>query len=460
MRKILIRLLVVFASTLFALAAVEFTFRVWGSIEGRRMADDVLAMDPFKRPIVVFCGDSHIYGAYFEKEATIAAAVERRSKRDGSNGIRCINLGIPGAASWDVLEQARLALLVKPRAIVVRCGINNIAILPDDEGLGWLEKLRITKLIRRTMTNYRLAREAASGDRVARESMSPGVKADFIQLPDERVGFVMNDREGMPVVRTYKQKHDGEIGECLPRYILDCKKMAREARAAGAECIFLTYSVERESPFAPLTDAIRVVANEEGAQLVSCGEGFDRWLKAGAEPVDPAARIVKLQNRRAQYLVKDRHPAPAGYDVEASLVIKKLAGMGIVGNACIEEIEAFAPDRAPGQPAVAQAAGAPAKFEIRGTPGDDVVLLFGAAGSSVLDKITIPLDATALDKTVPDISLQRIHGVLGADGKTILSVDGEIIQKLPAKAFALCIASRGSGNTLQQFVSEPVGVKK
>ncbi|MBI3820610.1 MAG: hypothetical protein HY286_18110 [Planctomycetes bacterium] len=56
--------------------------------------------------------------------------------------------------------------------------------------------------------------------------------------------------------------------------------------------------------------------------------------------------------------------------------------------------------------------------------------------------------------------MQSIRGVLGVDGKTTLSATPEFMQDLSPYAFATCVASRGSGNTLQQFDSEPLVVKE
>ena len=96
MRRILIRAGIVLAAFVIALALVEMGMRVWARVEGMRMAEELTGNDPLHRPIVVFCGDSNIYGVYVKPDETLPAVVERLCASRRAMGSAASILGFPG----------------------------------------------------------------------------------------------------------------------------------------------------------------------------------------------------------------------------------------------------------------------------------------------------------------------------------------------------------------------------
>ena len=117
------RLLVAFTAFLVALALLEVGLRVVGAIQ-LAAANRKLAGEDDGRPIVAFIGDSNIYGLYVANPETdtLPKQVEALSCSGGARGVRCVNLAIPAATTWNVVDQCSKALELHPVAVVARAG--------------------------------------------------------------------------------------------------------------------------------------------------------------------------------------------------------------------------------------------------------------------------------------------------------------------------------------------------
>lgn len=420
------------------------------------MADEVRAYDPLQRPIVIFCGDSHTYGVYFNKDETLPTAVERASTRDGARGIRAVNLGIPGSASWDVLDQVRQALSIRPRAVAVRCGVNNLSVLPPDEGLGALENLRIVKLCRRTLLNYQMRRQAHSSSAL-NIGADPKDQIRFVNLEDSNVGMVAVSREGNANILLHKPKTDGVFDGFAPRLQADCRAMIQEAKAAGVSIFFYSYSAADENPFDNITNVVRETVLKEGAPFIECTPAMAAFLAANT-PAQPLAAEVHRQNRKQYFQVNDRHPSPVGYAMEAEMLIQAFADSGIVGKNCVKPLDSVMPGSNPHLPVVSALVDAPGSFRIQGFAGDSVTILLGAEGRTIDEKIMIPVDTKEFEKLRAEFSLGELKSKFTEKGEAVLSVPAAVLKRLPSPVFAVAVAGHGSGPSLQRFVSMPLRV--
>lgn len=460
MAKLLRGIGVALATFVLAIGAIEVTLRVWARLEGRRLAEQVIAVDPENRPIVAFCGDSNIYGVYVEPEETLPRAVQRLSVRDGSKGIRTINLGVPGNASWDVLEHVRRALVVKPAAIVVTCGINNLSVLPTDEGLGIFEALKITKMIRRQIANHEIREKSAKGVRLTLGPDGKEIDGTHILLSEGRGAVIMTDREGNTQVRTAIGWNPGNFQAAEPRMRRDFEAMVRECQAVKVPLVFATYLAGEEGFFLGITELMRDMADADGIFLADCA----RWLQPAIEkeakgPFGPRT-IHLLQNARSRVLVTDNHPTPLGYEVEARVVAKALKGAGVLPGYEPEDPLTPLENARVTIPSVHQSETDFQQFTVETEPGDEVTLLIGPPGLGSWFNVQVPVDLTKWKELRSKYSLTEVKGTAGPDGRVTLAVLGQILSELPSPVWIVAATARGGlYGSARRFLSPPLAVK-
>src|SRR5262245_14757943 len=98
------------------------------------------------RPVVLFAGDSNVYGLHVRDTETLAAQAEAVARECDPPGFTAFNRGRSGAPSWIAREEVESALeRLKPEAVVVRVGVNDSVTIPP-EAESWMDGLRLAKL--------------------------------------------------------------------------------------------------------------------------------------------------------------------------------------------------------------------------------------------------------------------------------------------------------------------------
>ncbi|MBI3818308.1 MAG: amidohydrolase family protein [Planctomycetes bacterium] len=447
-RKLTISAIAAVAAVVLILVLIEVSLRVAGAITGRREAEKMISADPSGRPIVAFCGDSNIYGVYVDASETLPSCVERISRRSGGAGIRSVNLGLPGNASWDVLDQVRRAVAAKPAAIVVTCGINNLAIRPPGEGYGVFENLRIVKTIRRMIFNKKVEKYAPKGKILQLGKEGGDIDGKHVFIEDEHMGaVVVKDREGVVHAQERHALPEADIDypKICERLRSDLMEMAALAAGANVKLIFSTYFPGNETPFENLTKTMRSAAEAAHCGIADCAN-----FLSVCERGESGRRIVQIpveeyQNRRSLLLVEDRHPTPIGYEVEARIVARALRRAGALRSA--EFDDPMEPLRGVNveYPALSRDVKDPTIFTIQSQPGDRAVLLFGMEGNCTYDGWTINVDIGAAMDTYKQFDIKEWAAAADAGGKAVIKVTKDFLDDLPRPSYATCMIRRGTG---------------
>ena len=145
------RLLILAGSTLLAIVALELGLRIAAALQ----TDTRPAPAADGRPVVVFVGDSNVWGLNVTPAEALPAQCESLSRECAPPGFQAVNRGRRGTPSWYALDEARSALArFRPVAIVVRVGVNNrVLVAPDDAS--WLDRLRIARLAGMAVRNWK-----------------------------------------------------------------------------------------------------------------------------------------------------------------------------------------------------------------------------------------------------------------------------------------------------------------
>ncbi|MBL8692473.1 MAG: SGNH/GDSL hydrolase family protein [Planctomycetes bacterium] len=409
------------------------------------------------RPLVLFVGDSNIYGVYVRREETLPMLVEDLSRRQGERGVRVRNLAIPGSASWHVLRQIDRGLAEKPAAIVMTCGINNFSQSPPGQGLGILEELRVMKLARRTYYNFLL--EASAPSHTPFSLGSGEVAAKGLNLhTSEGTAVLMQGRDGTSEALIFhKSSGPSTEQESLRRYRADVKEMIRRSREAGTRLVFSTYFAGELPGFQAPTQVLREESRECGIPIADNASAFLQAMRLGSA----SGRLEETPEwhaRFAQLMTADRHPTALGYQVEARVLARTLSEIGLVSPKVLEDPMAPVASMKAIVPEVRQVSTDPIRIEVHAQPLDRVTVLIGPSGGS--DYLNLPL---AIDRWPATRLLERELGGLLAtltddSGKGEITIPKALTDGIPNRPlYAQVVAQRGQAAFAAQVsISERV----
>ncbi|MFN0205205.1 MAG: hypothetical protein ACKVS6_02690 [Planctomycetota bacterium] len=444
MRRFIVRILIICISVFAGLAVVELGLQIAGVYVRRNAMARLLAPPGDSRPLVAFCGDSNIYGLYIHQDnATLSKQVEALSQKKSPGGtaagVRTVNFGLPASASWAVLEQVKRALELKPAAIIVRTGINNIWQYPPEGAAGFLENLKLVRMFRLSSANQQL------GDAHS-VTFGPGGHAVANAARDAGGGqseILLKTRDGLEMpFQIMRAGANVMFEKAEPRLRADLDEMARLAEAASVTLIFATYL----DPSAPACRAIRNVIltfdGARGARVADCAPYAELAIAGPANDAIPGSALATA--RRSLLLTRDGHPTSVGYAVEARVVAGVLAEAGILKDyqyespaALIQQMELYIPklQKKPGFPGV---------YDVRGHSGDRVYLIAGLPGESYYRETLIPIDCKSLSQGPLQIKPPVAPIVeLREPGIGELKLDPAAAKRLPENAQLIAVIERG-----------------
>ncbi|HKE02272.1 MAG TPA: hypothetical protein VKE69_14740, partial [Planctomycetota bacterium] len=317
------------------------------------------------RAVVLFLGDSNMYGLHVAPESTLPAQAEALSRASAAPGFRAVNRGRVGQPSWFTLDEARDAIAKhRPAAVVVRVGVNN-RVLATPEGAGWYESLRVVRLARIGIRNWTDARlgltHAASRPRSLTEL---GADGRFVLRHPVRDG---DEAPPIEVVHDLSAAEDYDA-KVRPRLRRDLVAIAAEASRAGAKTVFASYFDDAEA----LADAdadLAWAARESGSAFVDLAE---------------AGRRARAIRDRDELTFPDHHATALGYLVEAHEVVRALQKIGVGGGTPPPDpvqVLAHLPSRAESRIDVALADPESLTFAIHAPANRAGRLLVGGAGT-------------------------------------------------------------------------------
>ncbi|HKE02273.1 MAG TPA: SGNH/GDSL hydrolase family protein, partial [Planctomycetota bacterium] len=310
MRRAVRGVLVAGGSLVVALAALELALRVAAAFApGTRPAPA-----PDGRPVVLFLGDSNMYGLNVGPEETLPAQAETLSRAGGARGFASVNRGRIGHASWLALDEARDAIPKhRPAAVVVRVGINNRHLVTPDDA-GWYERLRVVRLARIGLRNLRDIRANLHVAAASRPELPPAEDVPerwIVQSPA---------RDGGPA-DPFALSRDPRVtldydANVRPRLRRDLVDLAREAASAGARVVFASY-LDDAAAFADPNADLAWAARETGSSFAD---------------LSAVGRRALAVRRREELVFEDHHATGLGYRLEAQEVVRALVAAGAVSG--------------------------------------------------------------------------------------------------------------------------------
>jgi hypothetical protein len=411
------------------------------------------------RPVVAFVGDSNMYGLYVEPHETLAKRVEALSRAGGARGVATVNLAMPGAPSWTVLEQVRRAASLGVVAIVARCGINNFSSVPPGGGFGIFENLRVVKMLHRLYFNMRWKEmdtfELPSG---------PGgevIKEGGKRIDDERAMFLLKARDGgQESLEIHRKKRSETFATIEPRYRADLAAMQQIARDRGARLLLASYMSGAKPGFSDLRDAAASVAAEHGILVVDTASiplRAAEYYRTVPCPERPALGEIAGPSANGLLLTLDDHPTASGYAAEAVLVVEQLAKAGILPSGGPPDPLSVLPKPAAFVPTLRQGRAASLAFLYEGKPQDRLQILLGTPGSFDYKHTMLPLDPVSWRRgALPE---NEMAAVADGAGRARIAVPESLQKIAPAKLRAIAVVRRGgTGGASQVLLSEPVDV--
>jgi hypothetical protein len=405
---------------------VEASLRIAAAVADLAGATARPAATADGRPVVLFVGDSHVFGLYVENNETLPARAAEVSARVSPPGFLSVNRGRPGATTWVALEEVVESIPIhRPVAVVVLVGINNrSSVVP--ESAGWYESLRLVRLARSFLANL--------GEEELRKAQAP-----------RRYRFELGHqpRDGPPrrveiEAATGWQDYPKLV---QPRLRQDLVEIARQARRAGAKTFFLSY-FDDYFAFAEFNADLAWAARETSSEFVDMAS-----LGKQALQVRP----------RGDLLFFDHHTTPITYELEARELIGAMCRAGVLsGKLEVAPLEWLS--RAAGQrrPSLRMAPGETLAFAVEWEPGRNGKIVLGAPGAMLLygwQELPIQDDSVSvLARRDPGLSFTT-----GDDGTARVEVPAEVRSVLPAQARAVAVMGIGDeGAKLRLFVSDPV----
>lgn len=464
MPKFAERIIAMLGGFLFAIFAIEAGLRTAGAIAAGRAGDEVREGDA-SRPVVAFCGDSNIYGVYVTADQTLPKVVERLSRRGGEKGVKCLNFGVPGASSWTTVDQVRRATLLKPKAIIVRCGVNNYSVVPPGRGLGPIENLNIVKFIRRSLFNAKV--ESLRGNAMALQLGPAETKIEGFQVAtDTTTGAIsIIDREGK--LNNFSNASVGRelnFNEVAPRLRADLLEMANGAASVGAKPILLTYLAGEIGAFSDISALMRKAAADANIPIADVAPELRKAVLDGDSTPFELLPFEKRTCRQSAFLTSDLHPTAAGYEIEGRVLLNLLKTEGIAPAAPADDPTEAVRAVSIKIPVLQQiAGGAPEgyiKLAVSNAQKDDIIKFFvGEDGEYFWKNLHLPIRILQFERASEQFSIGAMR-VLGDDaGGGSIHLPRELLRALRKPVKAMCVVDRGgAGGGAQRYPSALVEI--
>lgn len=398
-RKPIRRAITVVVAFVFAIALIEGTLQIYGAAARWRSDAEFRNAGADGRPVVVFCGDSNMYGLYLENPE--GAAMPKQVEALSNGEIHSINLGMPAAPSWVVLDQVKRGLTLKPAAVVARTGINNTWQIPPGEGAGIFENLIIVRMLRLKLFNRSVESK--------RNTLGPGGRPlDDVEfkIDDKRSEMRLAARDGGVAPFEIRRPPDEKVkfDRASQKMRDDIDAMAAACEKAGAKFILASYLEGYHLDFESIRSLVMEYEHRPGVLVADCSP-YLRMAVNGASAAEatmpPPPRELELA-RRSYLITRDCHPTALGYAIEARVVAAKLAEAGILKHYKSEDPLAPFAKAEIEIPKLRQLATRFA-FEVIAKPGDKVSLVAGIPGESIYKEVNIPIDYKSLQLRPPAI---------------------------------------------------------
>ena len=272
--------------------------------------------------LVLAQGDSNVFGLYLPKEHAWPAQLEVLLERAGVEQRRVVNRGVPGKASWIVLDELGQDLEdYTPGAVAMLVGINDrLATRPELTETGFetsfVDRLRTVRMFRVLVA--RLAEE----EREDAETAGPAANGDqHYWVPPEAIRDVGDETREIHFEDRAGVARPFEIAAGLPEpaeyqgWIAEDLALASElASSRGALPLVIVYPSER-APYDKINVGIEQAAERSGARLVDPRPHFHE-----AFGIVPESAL----------LYPDGHSTKLGYSVIARLVLAALVDEGLI----------------------------------------------------------------------------------------------------------------------------------
>jgi hypothetical protein len=408
------RLGAILLGTIAGLGLIEAGLRVAAAVEAdatlRRSAGTGGA-----RPLVAFVGDSNVYGVYVKDEETLPKAVEALTSLGftastapdapasreiasraaaSTRGVRTVNLGVPGAASWFAVEQCERALRMGPAAVFCRVGFNNLAQNPPEDAIPVFDDLRLVKLVRICLFNLAVRRGSAKvsplnlgpdGTALAGETIRTG-QSTGLQAVQDRTGT------GAAFEILWMGK-TLTLADAAPRLREDWLRMKSACQARGVPFVMMTYLAALiGEPFRTLRQMALDFAKEHGVPVVDCTLELPTHLQPKNVPFDGPATPEQLQSVRGLVLFDDKHATPVGYELEARAVARTLHQLGLLTEPPLDNGRDVVKCHLAEIPLLAGPEREGGAVTGRGEPRDEFVVYFGTPGRGFADGMPLPID--------------------------------------------------------------------
>ncbi|HKE01132.1 MAG TPA: hypothetical protein VKE69_08990, partial [Planctomycetota bacterium] len=311
-RRLLSRAAIAVAASFVAVAALEIGLRVAAALAPGARPEP----SPDGRPVVLFLGDSNMWGLNVQPDETLPARAEELSRTCCPPGFHAVNRGRIGAPSWVALEEAKAAIpKYKPVAVVVRIGLNNRFLYSPEEA--WYDRFRVVRLARIALRNWSDTRSGQN----ASATPAPG-EPEMVGTPDGKLTLRTRTRDGdaAPEFEVHHRMEGGQpverefATEVRPRLHADLVAIAKEAAQAGARTVFVSY-LDDAAAFTNVDAELARAASESGSTYAD---------------VAALGRRALAVRTRTEVVYLDHHPTAVGYRLEANEVVRALLASGAI----------------------------------------------------------------------------------------------------------------------------------
>lgn len=325
MRRILFEIPRIAAALFLGLVLCELGLRVaaWAAQRGTGRAERV-----GEGPALVCYGDSNVFGIYEHAEDSYPGRLQAWIDRRGADGPRVVNRGLPGLSTRHVLARVTEELEeAQPLAVLVSAGVNNAwAWLPDArveaQQPPWLERLRITRLLRLLYASTQSAPAPSRGEH--RILLDPETGQRSVKMIDR------NGEEW-----TYPGRTDS-LGTKRFRESVreDLEALHALTSAAGVPLLLVAYGSNDN------------VYGQANAVLRKVGRDLSIPVADAAVELEELAALHGAD----RVFYPDQHPRALGYEVIARAVHDQLVELGILPGPPVGDLLADLALEAAGDP--------------------------------------------------------------------------------------------------------------
>lgn len=248
---------------------------------------------------ILCVGDSHTWGAGVEREESYPGELQHFLDLEKPGFYSVMNLGLPGMSTTQLRNRITVWLSrYQPDLLIVWVGVNNAwntAEMEEEPGNWqvWLDRRligsRLYRLVRVRMHDREL-------EHYAHEAETPDVwRIDHVERKLTRDAAITVKHDGVIETIRHHGSEQSDESQIEPRALPDLREIARLARAADVDPIFINYPLT-QGWFNKANNALWRVSQEYEIPLVRSGTALQRvprekreWLWAS----HPGAAIYR-----------------------------------------------------------------------------------------------------------------------------------------------------------------------